>query len=55
MMTLYVFPMKFKQNSGLSIILDEAEMICRTHMRMLKDYEANDIARLGFAAGLLQS
>lgn len=34
-----------------SNFLDEAEMICHTHLRMLKDYEANDIAWLGFSAG----
>lgn len=31
--------------------LDEVEMICDTHERMLKDYEAEDIAWLGFSAG----
>lgn len=31
--------------------LDEVEMICRTHERMLRDYDAADIAWLGFSAG----
>lgn len=31
--------------------LDEVEMICDMHVRMLKDYAAGDIAWLGFSAG----
>lgn len=31
--------------------LDEAEIICAVHERMLRDYEAKDIAWLGFSAG----
>lgn len=32
-------------------LLDEVEMICHTHSRMLQDYEAKEIAWLGFSSG----
>lgn len=32
-------------------VFDEVEMICHTHSRMLQDYEAKDIAWLGFSSG----
>ena len=32
-------------------LLDEVEMVCHTYSRMLQDYQANDIAWLGFSSG----